>query len=127
MAKKSLDELMMGELEAYVGTLPEHFVTAQKKAAKAAIKELNQTSPKKTGEYAKGWKSKTTPTRTGSETVVYNGDKPGLAHLLEFGHPVVVGGRKVGQAKAHPHLAAAQETANKVYEEELQKLIENDS
>lgn len=124
---KSLDELVIGELEDFAGTLPEYFMTAQKKAAREAIKELQQTSPKKTGEYAGGWKSKTTQTRTGGETTVYNGKKPGLAHLLEFGHPIVRGGRAVGRAGAFPHLAQAQETANRVYLEELTKLIENDS
>lgn len=124
---KSLEDLVMGELEEFAGTLPEHFITAQKAGAKAAIRELKQNAPKKSGEYAGGWKQKTTKTRTGGETVVYNGKKPGLTHLLEFGHPIVSGGRTVGQAKAFPHMAQAQETANRVYLEELTKLIENDS
>lgn len=127
MAKKSLDELVMDELDDFVGALPEHFVAAQKAAAKAAVKELQNTSPKKTGKYAKGWKSKTTKTRLGGETTIYNAEKPGLAHLLEFGHPLIAGGRSAGDVKAIPHINAAAKTANAKYEEELTKLIENDA
>lgn len=120
-----LDELVMGELNEYVGTLPEYFVKAQKTAARAAVKELKAKSPKDTGGYGKGWKSKTTTTRLGGETTIYNGDKPGLAHLLEFGHPLINGGRTVGAVKAFPHIADAENNAAARYEEELKKLIEN--
>lgn len=120
-----LDELVMGELNEYVGTMPEYFVQAQKAAAKATVKELKANSPKDTGKYARGWKSKTTKTRLGGETTIYNGDKPGLAHLLEFGHPLINGGRTVGQVKAYPHIADAEQTAAAKYEEELKRLIEN--
>ena len=120
----NLDAAVMAELDEYAGMLKEDIAAAQKAAAKKAIKELKQSSPGK-GKYGKGWKSKTTMTRTGAETVIYQGDLPGLAHLLEYGHPIVSGGRTVGQARAFPHVDPAEENAVKDYEKELTGAIEN--
>lgn len=119
-----LAEAMMAELEEYVGLAPEAFEAAGKAAGKKAVKQLKNTSPGK-GDYHKNWKVKTTKTRTGASTTIYQGKKPGLPHLLEYGHPIVRGGRTVGQAKAFPHIAAAQETAIKAYENELKERMEN--
>ena len=119
----NLDEAVMAELDAFAGMLPEEIMQAQKSAAKSAIKELKNNSPGK-GKYSKGWKSKTTKTRTGAETVIYNGDQPGLAHLLEYGHPIVSGGRTVGQARAFPHIDPATENVVRAYEEALTKELE---
>lgn len=120
----NLDEAIKAELDQFAGMLPDEIATAQKAAAKAAVKELKTTSPGK-GRYGKGWKTKTTKTRTGAETVIYNGDVPGLAHLLEFGHPIVSGGRTVGQAKAFPHIEPTEKNVVDVYEKELTKVLEN--
>lgn len=120
----NLDKAVMAELDEYAGMLKEDIAAAQKAAAKKAIKELKQTSPGK-GGYGKGWKSQTTTTRTGAQTVIYQGDKPGLAHLLEYGHPIVSGGRTVGQARAFPHVDPAAEDAAADYEKELTGAIEN--
>lgn len=120
----NLDKAVMAELDEYAGMLKEEIVTAQKAAAKKTIRELKQTSPGN-GKYGKGWKSKTTTTRTGAQTVIYQGDLPGLAHLLEYGHPIVSGGRTVGQARAFPHVDPAAETAANNFEKELTRKIEN--
>ena len=126
MKPDDLDKAVMGELDKFAGMVLEDIVTAQKTAAKSAVKELKATSPKRgKGTYAKGWKSQTTKTRTGSSTVIYNGKQPGLAHLLEFGHPIVSGGRTVGQAKTFPHIEPAEANVVKAYEEELTRAIEN--
>lgn len=121
---EDLDKAIMDELDAFAGMLPGEIFEAQKAAAKAAVKKLKTTSPGK-GKYGKGWKSKTTKTRTGAETVIYQGDLPGLAHLLEFGHPIVSGGLTVGQAKAFPHIEPVEKEVVAAYEEELTKVLEN--
>src|SRR5690606_2052022 len=55
---------------------------AVKETARALAADLRETSPKKTGEYAKGWTArKEGPGRY----VVYNKKKPQLTHLLEHG------------------------------------------
>lgn len=120
----NLSEIVLGELSEFVGALPEDFAEAQKKAAKAAVRELKRTSPKGPNGYAESWKSKTKKTRLGGETTIYS-EKPGLPHLLEHGHPIVRGGRTVGHARAIPHIAAAEEHAIKDYEDELRRRVEN--
>lgn len=120
---ETLDKAIMAELDEFAGSLKEDIVAAQKAAAKKAIRDIKAKAPGK-GKYAKGWKSKTTQTRTGAETIIYQGDLPGLPHLLEYGHPIVSGGRTVGQAKAFPHIDPAAEAAADYYEQELGREIE---
>ena len=65
-----------------------------KAVGKEVAKELQKAGDFKGGkEFRKGWTSKTENTRLGAATVVYNKAKPGLAHLLEFGHAKQNGGR----------------------------------
>lgn len=111
-------------LDDFYMMLPEDIAKAQKAAAKGAVRTLKQTSPGD-GRYHKGWKTKTEQTRTGASTVIYQGEQPGLAHLLEFGHPIVSGGRTVGQARAFPHIAPVEAQVVDAYEKELTKVLEN--
>lgn len=130
MAKATADNLakiVMEELQDFASALPEDLAEAGKAAGKAAVKELKKSSPSQTGTYSKGWKTKTETTRLGAETVIYQGTRPGLAHLLEFGHPIKSGGRTVGQAKAYPHIKEAETLAANTYEQELKRRIENGS
>lgn len=121
----NLDSVLKKELDQYARLMPELIAEAQKAAGKQAVKSLKNTSPRKTGEYAKGWKTKTETSRTGATTTIYNGEKPGLVHLLEYGHAMVAGGRTVGQVKAYPHVTDAEKEADKIFEDELQRRIEN--
>jgi hypothetical protein len=60
-----------------------------KDAGKEAAKELKETSPKRTGKYAKGWRSTVRKeSAVGAEVVVYNKIYR-LTHLLEKGHAVI--------------------------------------
>lgn len=75
---------------------------AVKETAQALAADLRETSPKNTGEYAKGWTArKEGPGRY----VVYNKKKPQLTHLLEHGHAKAGGGRVEGR----PHIKPAEE------------------
>ncbi len=126
MKPDDLDKAVMDELDKFAGMALDDIVNAQKKAAKSAVRELKQNSPKRSkGTYAKSWKSQTTKSRTGSTTVIYNSRLPGLVHLLEFGHPIVSGGRTTGQAKSFPHVEPAEQNAVSAYEKELTEAIEN--
>lgn len=62
--------------------------------AKDAARELQSAGKFEGGkEYRKGWTLKVELTRTGATAIVYNKTKPGLSHLLEFGHALRDGGR----------------------------------
>ena len=89
-----LADVINGYLAEYGSSVREAIEASSKKVAKEVVKELKQGGGfGGTGEFNKGWTSKTEQTRMGSETVVYNKTAPGLAHLLEFGHAKANGGR----------------------------------
>lgn len=65
-----------------------------KETARQVVKDLKKGGSYNGGEdFNKGWTSKTEKTRLGTGTIIYNKTKPGLAHLLEFGHAKQNGGR----------------------------------
>lgn len=75
--------------------------------AKETAKDLKKTSPKVSGKYAKGW----TATKKGGHWIVHNRTRPGLAHLLEHGHPNKRNGVTIGKADAKPHIKDAETRA----------------
>ena len=88
-----------------------------KKITNEAVKELKNTSPKKTGQYAKSWTKK----KQMNGYVIYNKKKPGLTHLLEHGHAKRGGGRVSGK----PHIRPVEEKAIKKLEDSVIKIIKN--
>ena len=96
---------------------------AVKKTAKDAVKKLKSTSPTLTGDYAKSWTMKKNPKFLGRyqhSQVVYAGNgEYRLTHLLEKGHAIVRGGRKIGYSPASVHIAPVDATA----EDELMDAI----
>ena len=62
-------------------------------------------------QYDKGWSSKLEQTRLTATGIVYNKDRPGLAHLLEHGHAKRGGGR----TRAFPHIAPVEEKISEEY------------
>ena len=103
-------------LEEYTTEVAEGIKRASKEVADEAVKELRATSPKNTGEYAKGWTKK----KVDDGYIVHNKSKPGLAHLLEFGH-AKRGGK--GRVAARPHIAPVEEKAIKKFEDEVERVI----
>jgi len=69
-------------LEEYTTEVEEKLDDVKKEVANETVKLLKQTSPKKTGDYARGWARK----RVGTAEVVHNRTDYQLTHLLEYGH-----------------------------------------
>lgn len=108
------------------------FLTEYGDEAKAAVEEAVKDTAKETAnalrsagtfkggaEYRRGWTSKTTLTRTGATAVVYNKVKPGLSHLLEFGHAKRNGGR----TRAFNFIAPINEEAGDKLLENIQRRL----
>lgn len=93
---------------------------ASKDVAKEGIKRLKSSSPKRTGEYAKGWGQ----SRRKSSIVVHNKAKPGLTHLLEKGHALRRGGRKVGEVGPQKHIKPVEEWVKKEMVNRIEKELE---
>ena len=89
-----------------------------KEVATEAKKQLAATSPKRTGRYAKGWRTENTGTRLSPGQTVYN-TQPGLPHLLEFGHAKRGGGR----VSAIPHIAPVNDNIPEMVEERLERKL----
>lgn len=96
--------------------------------ANNAVEELKRLSPVykgsskklKKGDYRKKWKCLVEKERGVTRVTIYN-QKGGLTHLLEHGHVVRNGTKRiVGNAPAIPHISIAEEHAEK----KIDKLME---
>lgn len=121
MAKKiSIDDIateITNTIQEYTEDVSSAIEEENKNIANEAVKELRNTSPKKTGQYAKGWTKK----KQGNGYVIYNKKKPQLTHLLEHGHAKRGGGRVSGK----PHIRPVEERAIKDLENNVIKIIKN--
>lgn len=120
MAVIKVDELA-GEIvlaiRAYTEDVSEAIDQAARDTAKALAKDLRETSPKRTGEYAKGW---THRKEAPGSYRVYNKTKPQLTHLLEHGHAKAGGGRVEGI----PHIKPARDRHIPQFEKKVRQILE---
>ncbi len=72
-----------------------------------AKKKVKAASPRRSGKYKSGWRTQTDKSGRSVAVTVYNGNKPGLPHLLEYGHALRGGGRST----AYEHIAPVEEWA----------------
>lgn len=92
---------------------------AVSETTKDAAKKLKASSPKQSGAYAKGWKSKLEKDRLSVTGTVYNKDRYYLAHLLENGHAKRGGGRTAPVA----HIKPAEDEAAEELERRLTEAL----
>lgn len=104
-------------IQTYTQDVSEAVDEAARETAKAIAADLRETSPKKTGEYAKGWAYR--QEAPGSYRV-YNKKKPQLTHLLEHGHAKAGGGRVEGI----PHIKPAEDRYVPEFEKKVQQILE---
>lgn len=97
--------------------------------AEESVKKLKADSPKRKGkskhQYSKGWTYEKDNRRLRVGATIYG--KKGtynLAHLLEYGHALVSGGRHKGDTRAIEHIKPVEEWAIKTFEERLIREIE---
>lgn len=70
------------------------------------------------GKYAKGWTYQVQQGRLYTTVTIYN-RTPGLPHLLEHGHAVVVGGRKYADYSGKVHIQPVETELINDYEREV--------
>lgn len=94
-------------LQDYADVAGDEMKKAVTKAAKTVQKEIKSNAPRRSGQYAKSWKTKKNgETATGIGYTVYSPNRYQVAHLLEFGHAKRGGGR----VAALPHIAKAEQS-----------------
>lgn len=89
--------------------------------ADIVLKETQQDAPKKTGDYAKGFKKTNRDSPGVTRRIIWNKKHSGLVHLLEFGHAKVGGGRVAGR----PHLRVAYDRNASDLLDRIRKIIRN--
>lgn len=124
MAKISVDQLaaeIAKGLAEFSQDVVEKVNESSKKVGKAAVKKLKQTSPKKTGKYAKSWTMSTEKAFGQPDLRIIHVKAPHyrLAHLLEYGHAKVGGGRVEGR----PHIGPAEEEVIREFTREVEEAI----
>lgn len=113
MAKgNDLSGEIMKCLQEYTEEVVEALEKTEKELADEAVRTLKQTSPKKSGKYAKSW----TQTKQGKKRIVHN-RRYQLTHLLEKGHAKRNGGR----VAARVHIAPVEQRISKEAVERLKR------
>lgn len=107
VTSEQLASEIVNQFRAFKDVLDVDVSQAVQDTANEAVKELRNTSPKRTGRYAKGWRVKMRRGYSFTQAIIHNKDRYQLAHLLEHGHALRQGGR----APAIPHIAPAEQTA----------------
>ena len=124
MANINVDQLaaeIAKGLAEYSQDVVEKVNVSSDKVGKAAVKRLKQTSPKRYGKYAKSWTMKTEPEVGQPHKRIVHVKAPHyrLAHLLEYGHAKVGGGRVEGR----PHIGPAEEEVIREFSREVEEAI----
>ncbi len=112
---QNIQDEIMSALRDYTSEVEEELKEAQKDISKNGVKVLKRTSPKLTGDYAKGWRAK----KTKNGYVVHNATNYQLTHLLEKGHAKRGGGRVSGQ----PHIYPVEQDMISEYENRVERAI----
>lgn len=108
MAEFDISAKITETLREYSGDVADAVDQAATECAKEMAKEIKATAPRKTGDYAKGWRSKVTasPARGQKVLTVHNATDYQLTHLLEKPHKKR---NNKGTVQPHPHIGPANE------------------
>lgn len=104
MADSDISKQISDVLKKYTFDVAEKVDAAAKECADGAKKELRETSPKRTGKYAKSWQVKSGGGDTAGTMMqtVHNDKNYQRTHLLENGH---AGPHGKGFVSARVHIA----------------------
>ena len=93
--------------------------------AKQGLSKLKEGSPKKTGDYAKGWTIKREKTRSGINDIsIHNKTDYQLTHLLENGHIIVNAKGTFGRTSPQKHIAPVEEFCESELPAEIKRELE---
>nr|DAR15127.1 MAG TPA: putative tail component [Caudoviricetes sp.] len=111
-------EAIAGELAEYASEVTDTVKDAVSQVAKETVSEVKRRSPTDTGAYKRSWSRQKSFESAGSvRFTIYNRKHYQLTHLLENGHAKVNGGR----TRAYPHIAPAEEFAERQLEQILKR------
>lgn len=96
-----------------------------KEGADRIREEIKRAGIKGKGKYARGWVYEVIQEKYSGKifAVIRNKTQPQLAHLLEYGHPIVRNGRVIRQAKAYEHIEPVNQWVQKELETRLKQSL----
>lgn len=115
MAAFDLTAELSKTLQTYTGEVMDKVDKAAEDCVKGLVKDIKAAAPQKTGEYAKGWRSKVDKSKGRGQVsaTAYNATRYQLTHLQEKPHKKR-GGR--GLTSPQPHIAPAAEKWEEEFE-----------
>ena len=122
----TVDDQLYKIMNEYMDELGDEAKIAFKETGKDTSEELKQTSKrlfhhKAQKHYADGWTYKVKGSKLDLIVTIYNKTKPGLTHLLENGHMILIGGRNYGRSKVFKHIEPAEKKATQEILERLSR------
>lgn len=113
-------EAIAGELAEYASEVTDTVKDVVSQVAKETVSEVKRRSPTATRAYKRSWSQQKSFESAGSvRFTICNRKHYQLTHLLENGHAKVNGGR----TRAYPHIAPAEEFAERQLEQLLQRKL----
>ena len=117
---------IMNELDNYTEEVQANIIDVTKQILKDARTDVSAKSPRRFGDYAKGWSVKFVKGKGSVSGAVHNATRYRLTHLLEHGHVTKNGtDRKFDDTPAHPHIGSVNDAAQKAFEEAIKEAIAN--
>ena len=122
---KSVESQMREILDGYEDRVREVTESCINNVSKESVQKLRNTSPKRTGSYARGWTAKKVRSdRNVVDVVVHNKTNYQLTHLLENGHMIRNAKGTYGRVNGIKHIAPVEEWANSELPEEIERDLE---
>jgi hypothetical protein len=99
-------------LDAYEERVENVYEVSVSRVSREAVQRLRNTSPKKSGSYARGWTLKKVKSRANvTDVIVHNRTDYQLTHLLENGHVIRNKKGEYGRTRPIKHIAPVAEWA----------------
>lgn len=93
------------------------------KVSKESVQKLKNTSPKRTGKYARSWTKKKVKGRNGIGEVTVHNKQYQLTHLLENGHIVRNSKGTYGRTNGIKHIKPVEEWAQDALPQEIERRL----
>lgn len=99
-------------LDAYEDRVENVYEASVSRVSREAVQRLRNTSPKKSGSYARGWTLKKVKSRANvTDVIVHNRTDYQLTHLLENGHVIRNKKGEYGRTRPIKHIVPVAEWA----------------
>ena len=119
---KSVSIQMQEILDEFSDKVNEVIEEAANRTAEQAVEKLRNTSPRRTGAYANGWRAEK---KSDKNIIVHNSDHYQLTHLLENGHVIRNKKGTYGRAPGHKHIKPVETWGNREFQRLIKEGIES--